>query len=174
MLEIYSADMADARIATEALHWITDILRARGIPYQIAGGLAANVYGSPRPLNDIDIDVPDDHLAEIVPDVREHIEFGPAHFVDDDWDLQLLTLNYHGQHIDLSGVDTVKVFDKAKGKWVDVSGDPADAELHAVLGITVPVIKPKELIFYKSILNRTINGQAIDRIDVEAARVFSA
>lgn len=44
----------------EALAWITNILKKYSIPFQITGGLAAILYGSKRPLEDIDIDIPEE------------------------------------------------------------------------------------------------------------------
>lgn len=43
----------------EALSWITNLLQKYNIPFQIAGGLAAQAYGSNRKLHDIDIDIPE-------------------------------------------------------------------------------------------------------------------
>lgn len=45
-----------------ALKWIIKILNSKNIPYQISGGFAAKMYGSIRPLNDIDIDIPEDNF----------------------------------------------------------------------------------------------------------------
>lgn len=44
--------------ASQALRWIVAILEENRIPFQVTGGLTARVYGSHRPLNDIDLDVP--------------------------------------------------------------------------------------------------------------------
>src|SRR5690348_12670369 len=45
-----------------ALHWIVNILKKLNINFQIAGGLAANIYGADRPLHDIDIDIPEEYF----------------------------------------------------------------------------------------------------------------
>lgn len=78
----------------KAFRWIINILKKHQVPFQITGGLAAQAYGSKRPLNDIDIDIPEDRFNEIVPNVKDYITYGPAHFIDERWDLFLLTLNY--------------------------------------------------------------------------------
>ena len=49
-----------------AFDWITTLLDELGHPYVVVGGLAAIVYGSKRPLFDIDLDVPMFALREIV------------------------------------------------------------------------------------------------------------
>lgn len=61
----------------KAFKWIVGILEKHDVPFQVTGGLAARVYGSTRALNDIDIDISDDDLDKIFPDVEEHIIFGP-------------------------------------------------------------------------------------------------
>lgn len=79
-----------------ALQWITTILQKLNISFQVAGGLAASAYGAVRPLNDIDIDIPESAFELLVPHVEEFITFGPEHFKDTQWDLMLMTLDYQG------------------------------------------------------------------------------
>jgi len=66
----------------EALHWIVGILRKHKVPFQISGGFAAKLYGATRPLNDIDIDIPDKCLVDVVSDVKKYIIYGPDHYHD--------------------------------------------------------------------------------------------
>src|SRR5579872_2437385 len=100
-----------------SLKWITDILKKLGIPFQISGGLAARAYGATRDLIDIDIDIPEDKFGVVQAKVSEFIIFGPSRLKTANWDLLLITLNHHGQEIDLSGTDTTKIFNKTTGKW---------------------------------------------------------
>lgn len=138
--------------AEEAFHWIVGILNRRKIPFQITGGLAARVYGSTRPLNDIDIDVPDARLPEIASDVEQYIEYGPAHFADERWDLQLLVLNYKGQLIDICGGNQLKICDARDNAWKDSPTDFSASEMHEVFGLEVPVVDRTFLVGYKLML----------------------
>lgn len=52
------------------LRWVVSILKKQRIPFQISGGLAAHIYGSKRPLNDIDLDVPEDKMAVLLTDIE--------------------------------------------------------------------------------------------------------
>ncbi len=103
---------ANENDARAALAWIVGALRERGVPFQITGGLAARCYGAKRPLVDIDIDVPEEHLPSLGRVLAEHVVFGPGRFRDDDWDLTLLTLRYAGQNIDLGGAYETRFFDR--------------------------------------------------------------
>ena len=135
-----------------ALIWITDILNRHKVPFQISGGFAAKMHGSPRPLNDIDIDIPKEKFGEIVSDVKEYIIDGPHDFKDKKWDLYLMTLNYHGQEIDIGSVD-IKIYDNESKAWLPFTTNFEKSEWKEVAGIKVPVMPKEELIFYKNFLD---------------------
>lgn len=137
----------------KALIWITDILNKHNISFQISGGFSAKIYGSPRPLNDIDIDIPEYGFEKIVDEVKEYIVFGPEHYVDEKWDLMLMTLNYFGQEIDIGGSENLKIFDEKNNKWLPFPTDFNKVVYFVVAGIKVPVIPKEDLIEYKSYLN---------------------
>ncbi|MFY9484693.1 MAG: hypothetical protein WAP74_03700 [Patescibacteria group bacterium] len=136
----------------EGLNWIVAILRKHKIPFQITGGLAARVYGSKRPINDIDIDIPEEYFDRILKDVKPYIIFGPAHYRDKRWDLQLLTLNYHGQEIDIGGAYQTKINDARTGKWRAMPSDLSRIVKHELFDITLPVTNPEDLVDYKRML----------------------
>ena len=152
----------------KAFKWIVGILQEHEIPFQITGGLAARVYGSNRPLADIDIDIPEDRIEEIAADVKSHVIFGPGRFVDDNWDLTLMTLNYENQEIDISS-DRVKIRNARTGKWEENKTDFAQSENHEIYGISVQVIKKDKLIEYKRVLNRSVDAEDIKKI-IESSR----
>ena len=137
----------------KSLLWIVNILNKHNIPFQITGGFAAKLYGSPRPLNDIDIDILEDRFKEIINDVREYIVFGPEQYIDKKWDLYLMTLNYFGQEIDIGGAMYMKIFDSKKEQWLSFPADFKKNVWIEVAGTKVPVISKKDLIKYKSYLD---------------------
>lgn len=145
-----------------ALIWITDILKKHQIPFQISGGLAAIVYGATRPLADIDIDIPDNKFDQIIEEIKPYIIYGPEHCKGDNWDLLLMTLNYQGQEIDISGADTTHIFDTQLKIWVVLTEDLPNAPTRNVMGLQLPVIPCQDLINYKKILSRDV-----DLIDIQ-------
>ncbi len=96
----------------EALRWIVGILDKHKVPYRIGGGFAAKIYGSPRPLNDIDISMPGKYLPAILPEISKYITFGPQHYLDGKWDCDILSLEYEGQEFDITDVDTLRMSNK--------------------------------------------------------------
>lgn len=136
----------------KALKWIAAILRKNNVPFQITGGLAAHIYGSKRPINDIDIDIPEKYFDTIIRDINQYIIYGPAHYQDERWDLQLITLNYHGQEIDIGGSSQTKIKDIRTGRWKATPSDLSLAVEKEIMGITVPVIEPYDLLEYKKML----------------------
>ena len=147
-----------------ALEWIVGILKTNKTPFQVDGGLAAKIYGSNRPLADIDLVVPNDAIYVIEPTVREYIKFGPARYKDDQWDLLLMSLRYMDQDIDISGADEAKIFDKNKNEWTETEIDFNNSEIVEIFGMHLPVIPKKQLINEKSELSRPVDIEDIRAI----------
>lgn len=135
-----------------ALKWITGILENLKIPYQISGGLAARIYGSGRPVNDIDIDVPEDRMEEIVPRVKKYIIQDLGRHKEKKWDLKLMVLDYHGQLIDISGAENIKIFNETSQEWELHPSKLNQARACEFMGLKLPVNNPKELLEYKRIM----------------------
>jgi hypothetical protein len=145
------------RRSKDAFKWIVGILQKNNIPFQISGGLAAHIYGSQRPLADIDIEIPDKHFEDIILDVEKHVVYGPKRYVDKEWDILLMTMRYGNQDIDISGCETERLFDKKKKNWVKTNADLSKAVRKKVFGLAVPVIPKEDLIGYKSIIMRKVD-----------------
>ena len=135
-----------------ALEWIVGILEKYEVPFQISGGCAAKIYGSPRELNDIDIDIPENYFSKIISDVKPYIIYGPDQYKDNKWDLYLMTLNYAGQEIDI-GSGNAKISTKDRNKWINFSTDFSKAVKKTFLGLEVPVIPKEDLVNYKQLLD---------------------
>ncbi|MES3031689.1 MAG: hypothetical protein V4699_00390 [Patescibacteria group bacterium] len=148
--------------------WIIDLLRKKKIPFVVSGGLAAKSYGSPRDLNDIDIDIHDKDLSLISEEVKPYITFGPKIYKDERWDCLLLKLNHEGQDVDISGGDTLKICDARTGEWKNNPTDFVNVEQREIFGVVVSVISSKDLIEYKSMLEGDHQ-----QIDIRAVKEFS-
>ncbi|TSC53194.1 MAG: hypothetical protein LiPW39_399 [Parcubacteria group bacterium LiPW_39] len=147
----------------KAFKWIVKILKKHTVPFQVTGGLAAKIYGSQRELNDIDIAIPEKSFADILSDVKGYLVFGPERFVDENWDLSLMTLRYQDQEIDICGGDTIKIRNSKTKKLIDHPTDFPKFEIKEIYGVSVPVVKKEKLIDYKKIL-----GRSADMEDVKA------
>ncbi|CAN5298544.1 hypothetical protein BH10PSE19_BH10PSE19_09200 [soil metagenome] len=145
-----------------ALQWIVTILEKHQYPYQITGGLAAQIYGATREIADIDIDIPEAAITQLQQEVAPYIIAGPERFQGELWDLYLMTLNYQGQEIDLSGAYETKIFNVQSGFWQPLLANFSTAKLCEVHGLLVPVIEQEDLIRYKTVLNRDV-----DQIDIQ-------
>lgn len=140
----------------KAFRWIIGILEKHKIRFQITGGLAARAYGSRRPLADIDIDIPENQFEKIATDVERYVIWGPEKFINDNWDLTLMTLKFFGQEIDICGA-SVKMRDHQSGKWIRNTTDFSKAVTRELYGIRVPVIRKRDLVKYKKILGRNVD-----------------
>lgn len=138
-----------------ALKWIVEILNSHNLPYRVGGGVATFLYGSGRKVNDIDISISGENFSKLIPLVKGFVMEGPRHYVNEKWDCTTLSLNYKGQDIDLTDVNTLlmKSLDGSTWlknkemyqKWPDVKKD--------VDGLSITLMHPKVLLEYKQHLD---------------------
>jgi hypothetical protein len=131
-----------------ALDWIIPLLKHTQVPFHITGGFAAHVYGATRPINDIDINMPTACLNSVAPELREFIEFGPQRYRDSTWDLDLASLNYHGQLIDLTGDTDACVCNKNTGARSSLEMNFNEITWIVAFGHRLPVQNTGDLISY--------------------------
>lgn len=147
----------------QAFKWIVHILQKHSAPFQISGGLAAKVYGAERELVDIDISIPEEDFDKILNDVKEYIVFGPKRFVDENWDIFMMTLRYQGQDIDICAAEA-KIRNAKTGEWETDNIDFTKSEMKDIWGLSVPVISKEYLVSYKKKLARDVDIEDINAI----------
>ncbi|MFZ1719753.1 MAG: hypothetical protein WAU28_00200 [Candidatus Moraniibacteriota bacterium] len=140
---------------TEALKWIVKILNDNRIHYRIGGGLAVALYGSTRPIKDIDISLSGKYFPVIVPIVQQFIIAGPQHYLNEKWDCATLSLNYHEQDIDLTDVDTLLMKNHEETEWIknEIVYDKYPTITKKIEGMSVTLMHPKVLLEYKQHLS---------------------
>lgn len=140
-----------APTAIHTLRLIVTTLDRAGIAYQITGGLAGNFHGSGWPLHDIDleVDTPLDVLANLF---LPHLTFGPARCEDDEFSLDLLSLEINGIPIDINSTHNLEIITPT-GR-VPIETDLSQANLFSLDNFTVRVQPLAALIHYKQLLNR--------------------
>ncbi len=76
-----------------------------------------------------------------------------------------MTLDYHGQIIDLSGAYQTKIFNAEAKQWQGLSEDLSKASLIDLFGVKLPVIPLNVLRTYKMALSRDVDIQDIQEIN---------
>jgi hypothetical protein len=147
-----------------AFKWIIGLLQKNKIPYQLSGGFAARIYGSNRPLYDIDIEIPDKYFDKLLPYVKDYLVYGPQRYLDESFDLLLMTLKYQGQKIDISGCETDRLFNHQTNQWEFCDTKINDVVEKELYGLTVPVIKLPDLVAYKEKIRRPIDLEDVKAI----------
>lgn len=147
-----------------AFKWIVGLLIQNDIPFQISGGFSARLYGSDRPLFDIDIDVRGRDFGKLLPFVKEYILYGPGRYRDKSFDLELLTLEYQGQRIDLGASEDSKIYNVKTQQWQKCETHFDLFKEIEIYGLKVPVITWQELIEYKEIIGRPTDLEDITAI----------
>lgn len=113
------------------------------------------LYGSKRPVNDIDISLSGTHFSVIVPLVQPYIVAGPKRYRNKKWDCTTLSLNYKDQDIDLTDVDTLLMRDKEGMIWKKnkaIYGKFPDQAVR-IGDLLVTCMHPKVLLEYKEHLD---------------------
>ena len=154
-----------------AFHWIIDILERRGIIYKISGGLAARAYGSKRELADIDIEVADTDIVKIIDDVKPFIIFGPGRYQDENWDLELMTLEYEDQEIDIAGAGA-KIFNQETKQWESLASDLENTMMEKIFDRIVPIETKESLLAYKARLKREVDLEDIKQLAWSISKIF--
>jgi len=151
-----------------ALKWIVGILNKNNIPYKIGGGFAAKIYGSPRDINDIDISLSGKYFPTIISEVSNYITAGPKHYSNEKWDCDTLSVNYEGQDIDMTDVDTLKMSNLEKNEWIQVKEKRLFSGIITnINNIEASIMDPRDLISYKKEL-----GGEHQLIDIKAIQEY--
>ncbi len=155
--------------ALKALECIITIFVKHNISYQIIGGFAVHLYGSTRPVDDIDIAIEAGGMEKIIHDIDKYIVVGPMHFVDEEYDLNpWVNLNVDGVKFDIFEITDAKHYEKTSGQFVpfDIVFEQSRCMSFGMLALNV---MPREkLILYKS----RLDGE-VDKVDVAYLRSFS-
>ncbi len=136
-----------------ALKWIISILEEENIPYQVLGGVAARFYGADRPINDIDIDIQEKDFPRLLKKVGKFVQFGPELYIDSEWVVLMMALNYKGQIIELTNGDSQKIFDDASSEWKIFRYSLNDTYPVNWAGKRLKLMKPDKMVRYKSYLH---------------------
>jgi hypothetical protein len=134
-----------------ALKWIVAILNKHNIPYRIGGGFAAYIYGSPRTVNDIDFSLSGEYFPIIVSEAKNYITSGPKHYLNAKWDCDTLCLNYNGQEIDMTDINTLKMSNREQTEWLQTKDyfRKFSTVSKLINGIEISLIDPRDLVAYK-------------------------
>lgn len=149
------------RDTAAALAWIVALLTARGVPFQVVGGLAARAYGATREVHDLDFYIPTAAFGMIDDAIAPYLTRPPAHYRDAAWDIIFAQLVFAGQKIELGGADGARFYDRSTRTWTEQRVDFGCCEWRQVFGTVIPVMPKEKLIAYKSALDRPV-----DRLDI--------
>lgn len=140
---------------SKALRWIVEILSENNIPYRVGGGTATYLYGSDREINDIDLSISGEYFSKLIPLVEKYIVAGPKHYVSEKWDCTTLSLDYNGQDIDLTDVDTLLMKNADSNMWIrnkEIYQRWPNIEKN-IEGLPVTLMHPRVLLEYKQHLS---------------------
>ena len=128
-------------------------LDASGIPWAVCAGAAAHLYGTRRPIQDVDIIVAAQRLADVVRLLQQ----------------QHKVVQFDGSRIVWRGI---KLFDdlsvrRGADQFPFTLDEAMCAHLRRLplLGSVVPVLAPEDVLLHKLLLDRGLNQGKHDRAD---------
>lgn len=148
-----------------ALEWVAGMLDELGIPFQVAGGLAAIAHGSDRPLHDIDIYVPRGTLDAIRSRVEEHGSPAPRRVRSEHWDCFFMEVRHAGVEIELAEAGRTRYRAGTGRPWYAAEVDFDRSVRREVFGMEVPVMPVEDLVRYKRRLGRPVDLEDLAHID---------
>ncbi len=149
------------RDTKKALVWIDHLLKSHKIPYVVFGGFAANIYGSTRELADIDICIEERYLDRVSELVKAHAKTKLKRYDDHNWQVDLITLKYSGQEIDLCGIEKTRIFDKSQNRWIFFKTFVNNPRKKVYGRVNLHVVSKDKLLSYKSKLQRRVDKQDV-------------
>lgn len=150
----------------EALLFLTGKLKENSVAFQVTGGLAAKVYGSTRPLYDIDLEVSHLDIQKVRVIFKDYIVDDFYHLQDNVFDIYLLSFKIDGVNVDIGQVEE-NYFTSPSGERKRIDSDLSKAVIIDVDGISVPVQDKGELLEYKRFMSREVDLK--DIFDIENA-----
>jgi hypothetical protein len=151
------------RDTEKAFHWILEIIERNEIPYKISGGFAARVHGVDRELADIDIEMPEEYLKIVQNETSKYI-ISPLHmFIDENWKILLMTLNYEGQEIDMCSTEA-QIFNQKTKTWEQGNGNLENFVEAEVYGENIKIDSIQSLISYKTKLGREVDIEDVKQL----------
>jgi hypothetical protein len=164
--------MDQERNTEKAFKWIVSILNKHNIPYRIGGGFAAYVYGSERPINDLDISLSGKYFDLIIPEVKDYLKSGVKYYSGEKWDCSYLSITYHNQKIDITDIDTLRMSNKEQTEWFQTKDHFCKFQniSRVINDINVSIIDPRDLLAYKKEL--ADEEHLYQLIDIEAIEKY--
>lgn len=147
----------------KVLKYLVDILDKNRILFQATGGLAANVYGSTRPLFDIDIDIYKKDIFKVKELFKKYLVSDFEHEQNISFDLYEFTLEIEGIKIDVNQAEESYAIRKDGAKILIVN-DIQNAQKHTLEGITFRVIDKDQLVRYKLHVGRDTDVADVNNI----------
>jgi RimJ/RimL family protein N-acetyltransferase len=148
---------------SEALNWLVSLLNRYQIPYQVVGGLAAQVYGARRPLVDIDLYIPMEQLSPALAELEPYMIRKPRPHLSSGWDLTYLVLEYQGQAIQIGDSSShPRFYNRRDQRWEPQVIDYPTSQKVKLYGVEINVMPRDDLIHYKTLLDRDV-----DRADLQ-------
>lgn len=146
------------------LRWIVELLNQRRIPCAFCGGLAAAGYGSKRPLNDIDLFVPNNRFVEVVELGNQYISKAAQRYCEssEGWDVEYVQFKHCDVKVEVANDRDAFIYDMAEKSWVRLNIDYSNCQYQSVLGIYIPLMHRDELIAYKNKLARPVDCQDVE------------
>lgn len=143
--------------AVHALEFILAKLKFYQINYVITGGFACYVYGVPRDLTDLDLDIDiskdDPRFPALYEELKDFITFPLQNFVDANYDNYNFEATYENIILDFCPMPDLKIFDPAQEAYVPFYKDGFPAhEVVEFKGIPLNLLAKNLIIENKEML----------------------